>query len=197
MQVASKYWTDYLKQYSLPHTDPTIIFTTESSSTVEAQQDFVANVELQSTYPYHFNFITNDLDARPETGFLKSNFQVLNDTEADNKLLVSTISTLKFQLLARATVGNCCSNFHQMISDFMVAGCGYAYKNDYYCMQDVGDWDLMVCCAWSPYCKEGRRDHKAKLAELAAGNVTLDNATNATLAVTTLDSNTTTTMSSL
>jgi hypothetical protein len=172
MQVAANFWGKYQAGLSLPQSDPTIIFTTESSDTVREQQKFVNDTELQSRYPYHFNFLTNDLDNRPDTGSMKGSQRLFQGEKNADNILLSSIATMKFQMLARVSVGNCCSNFHILLSDFLTSGCGYAYKNDFVCMQDTDDISLMVCCGWRHECKEMKRNYFAELEAQATLNVT-------------------------
>ena len=46
--------------------------------------------------------------------------------------MLSSMSSLKAQLLPRLSIGNCCSNFHTLLSDFLVEGCGAASENTFH-----------------------------------------------------------------
>jgi hypothetical protein len=73
--------------------------------------------------------------------------------------MISALSSLKAQLLPRVTIGNCCSNFHILLNDFLMEGCGVASTNTFYCMQETDDPLLVVCCGWQHDC----HDRKEKI----------------------------------
>jgi hypothetical protein len=66
--------------------------------------------------------------------------------------MLSAISSLKAQLLPRITIGNCCSNFHTLLNDFLSEGCGAASDNTFLCLQENEDPILRVCCGWHKKC---------------------------------------------
>ena len=72
--------------------------------------------------------------------------------DADN-IMISSLSTMKAQLLAQVTIGNCCSGFHQMLNDLLLEGCG-AVSNTYQCLQDTEDPFLVPCCQGHVHCFE-------------------------------------------
>ena len=85
--------------------------------------------------------------------------------------MLSSMSSLKAQLLPRLSIGNCCSNFHTLLSDFLVEGCGAASDNAFTCLQEYdGDPLLRVCCSWH---KECRTNKKAKHAAWLVNSTTL------------------------
>jgi len=81
--------------------------------------------------------------------------------------MLSSISSLKLQLMARVSIGNCCSNFHAMLSDLMLAGCGAASDNKFMCLQEYDDPLLRVCCGWHKQCIA----NKKKLIDEAAKSI--------------------------
>lgn len=72
-------------------------------------------------------------------------------SDADS-IMLSAISSLKAQLLPRMSIGNCCSNFHTLLNDFLSEGCGAASSNIFLCLQEYEDPRLRVCCGWHKKC---------------------------------------------
>jgi hypothetical protein len=66
-------------------------------------------------------------------------------------------------MLPRVTLGNCCSNFHILINDFLMEGLGAASSNDFSCFQELPDVELRICCGWHHQCI---RERAAALANL-------------------------------
>lgn len=71
--------------------------------------------------------------------------------------MLSSMSSLKLQLLPRVSVGNCCSNFHAMLNDFLSEGCGAAKFNSFLCLQEHDDPLLQICCGWHHDCIQRKR----------------------------------------
>ena len=138
---------------------PTIIFTSESNEMVREQEAFAAelhnpNSSIAAKYG-SYRIVSNTRDVTPDTGKFK-NKQNSNIT-ADDAML-SALSSMQFQLLARVSVGNCCSNFHVLLADLLAAGCGAASTNKFYCMQENDDPHLRICCQWGgDRCIEARK----------------------------------------
>ena len=72
MQVTSALWQNHVENGSseLSKIDPTVVFTTESTSVVKEQQTFVAE-NGEAKFPFKFEFITNTKDVTPDSGFMK------------------------------------------------------------------------------------------------------------------------------
>jgi hypothetical protein len=86
--------------------------------------------------------------------------------------MLSAMSSLKAQLLPRITIGNCCSNFHALLNDFLSEGCGAASDNTFLCLQEYEVPELRVCCGWHRQCiaeKQQLIESKKALAADAAG----------------------------
>lgn len=153
MRAVRLVWDEYLQEtkqkeeLSFSSKSPTILFTTESTAMVEARQSFVAN---HSNFP--FPIASNFLDVTPDTGDVAS----LRSNASPDESLLSAFVTLKFQLLAPVTLGNCCSNFHVMLGDLMAAQCGAAPSNRFYCLNKLEDPSLRICCTWSKGCQQGK-----------------------------------------
>jgi len=60
-------------------------------------------------------------------------------------------------------MGNCCSNFHAMLSDFLSEGCGAASDNTFMCLQEFDDPMVRVCCGWHKDCVAKRSAYRTVL----------------------------------
>lgn len=83
-------------------------------------------------------------------------------SDAD-EIMLSAVSSLKAQLLPRISIGNCCSNFHAMLNDFLSEDCGAASSNEFLCLQEYEDPRLKVCCGWHHECKRRKQAYFANL----------------------------------
>jgi hypothetical protein len=123
-----------------------IVLTTESESIYRDKTKFESDPLQQHSVPFPYQFVSNDHDVRQGTG-LPTNFA--KHTATADEIMMSAISSLKTQLMARFTVGNCCSNFHLLLFDFLRDGCGAARDNVGQCLQENEDPEFRVCCMWS------------------------------------------------
>ena len=168
MQVTTSMWAKHLNYLNATakHDDqllsksPSIIFTTEAKNVLEEQQRFSANETRQAVYPYRYRFVTNTKDIMPGTGKLKNAGS--SHTVGDAAML-SSMSSMQAQMMARLSIGNCCSNFHALLSDFMMAGCGAASDSTFLCLQEHEDPLLRICCGWHHDCKEQKKKLLANL----------------------------------
>jgi hypothetical protein len=78
------------------------------------------------------------------------------NVSADEAML-SAMSSLQLQLAARVSIGNCCSNFHRMLQDYLSEGCGAASDSYFHCLQEDDDPEHRVCCFKSKSCIETRQ----------------------------------------
>eukprot|EP00521_Asterionellopsis_glacialis_P016012 CAMPEP_0195309498 /NCGR_PEP_ID=MMETSP0707-20130614/38767_1 /TAXON_ID=33640 /ORGANISM="Asterionellopsis glacialis, Strain CCMP134" /LENGTH=273 /DNA_ID=CAMNT_0040373795 /DNA_START=1285 /DNA_END=2106 /DNA_ORIENTATION=- len=126
-----------------------IVLTSESEQILAEKEKYETNATLKSLVPFDYRFITNDGDVMQGTGN-PNNFaaNLINETSADD-IMLSAITSLKTQLKAGFSVGNCCSNFHNLIFDFLRDGCGAAEENWSQCLQENEDPELRVCCQWT------------------------------------------------
>jgi hypothetical protein len=150
MEAMQVVWDDHYQAASQLHSShfkrrPIVLFTTESSQMAREQSDFLVQ------HPdFRFRIATNTLDVTPDTGFITNS----NMNASADDVLLSAVTSLRFQLMARVTLGNCCSNFHVMLADLLAAGCGAASTNDFHCFQEMKDPSLRICCGWFKDCKE-------------------------------------------
>jgi hypothetical protein len=138
---------------------------------VKEQKEFEKNATLQQDFPFRFKFLTNNFDVTPDSGFVKDIQQTMNFTADDSML--SAVTSLKFQLLPRVSLGNCCSNFHVLLNDFLVEGLGAASENSFKCFQEFTDPRLKICCGWHKECKKDRAEALAALANETAATFAL------------------------
>jgi hypothetical protein len=154
MQVASKMWKRHGPSTAISNVDvdASIVFTTESTAMEEEQRLFVTNTSARSRYPA-FRFVTNSHDVTPDSGRFRD---VAKNVSADEAML-SAFSSLQLQLAARVSIGNCCSNFHRMLQDYLIEGCGAASDSYFHCLQEDDDPELRVCCFKSKSCIATRK----------------------------------------
>lgn len=156
----------------IPHgnNNVSIVLTTESKSVLDEMRNFEENTTLRSTVPFPYDFVTNHHDVMQSTG-LPSDFlkQGAEAHVAEDDVMLSAVSSLKAQMMARFTIGNCCSNFHLLLFDFLRDGCGAARDNVGQCLQENEDPEFRVCCMWSKAdeCKE-KQEQKKKAEEEAS-----------------------------
>lgn len=158
MQVVNSMWSRH-RNTSSTTSDINVLFTTESKAMVQEQKDFASNAAMQSKYPLTFNFVTNSKDVTPDTGFMKG----VRDKNTVEESMLSSISSFKAQMLPRVSIGNCCSNFHALLNDFLMEGCGAASENSFLCLQESEDPALRVCCGWHHACKKAKKKYLEEL----------------------------------
>jgi hypothetical protein len=170
MRVIGQIWNKHKSSILNPSqgqgtwvSNTSIVLTSESQSVLKDKETFENNFTLTRTVPFSYRFITNDHDVMQSTGdpniFDKSN-RVSTNKVSQDEVMLSAISSLKAQLMAKFTVGNCCSNFHLLLFDFLQDGCGAATENVGQCLQENEDPEFRVCCMWS---KSAECDAKSKL----------------------------------
>lgn len=138
-----------------------IVLTTESAIVLEEKDEFMADAILvKKTVPFPFEYIVNEFDTQQDNGNPRNNIPEHNlDVElAENnadQVMLSMMSSLQLQLLARYSIGNCCSNFHRILFELLDGGCGAAYQSSPECLQTNEDPEFRICCIWddSEECK--------------------------------------------
>ena len=122
-----------------------IIVTSEAAQVRDEMATYLKNERHLEELPFTARFISNAYDLHQGTG---------NPARTSAKLsmddvMLSAVSSLQLQLQAKYTVGNCCSNFHNLLFDFLRDGCGAARHQIAECMQDHEDPLFRLCCRWS------------------------------------------------
>jgi hypothetical protein len=146
-------WDDFIRAQgrllNASATTPALLFTTESTDMVQEQINF------SSSHPdFPFRVASNVHDVLPGTGFMPD---AAASVSRDASLL-SSMTSLQFQMLARVTLGNCCSNHHNLLADFLAVGCGAASANEFHCSLDLNDPNLWMCCGWLKKCAQIKRN---------------------------------------
>jgi len=113
---------------------------------VSEQEAFVANSSAVAGIPFPFRVATNTHDVHPDTGAARFYSEKDKQRFTADDALISSLTTMKFQLLPRLTIGNCCSNFHNMIRRLHSMGCSASRDHHFHCMQDNEDPALRMCC---------------------------------------------------
>jgi hypothetical protein len=156
-------WPNLRQDQQLDHSSEgkesaALIVTTESLAMVDEISRFKSNETAQSILPYEFHILTNERDVTPDTGYIPSLLlETTNLSFTADEALLSAVSSLQYQLSARVTIGNCCSNFHVLLADLLAAGCGAAANHTFHCLQEHDDPHYRVCCGWFRNCKEEKR----------------------------------------
>lgn len=117
-----------------------IILTTEDERVMNDMKQYTSN----ST---SFRFITNKRDVMQGTGVARD-FDNNNKNVTADDVMLSSVAALQLQLLGKYAVGNCCSNFHNLLFDFVREGCGAARDAVAVCLQELEDPEFRVCCSW-------------------------------------------------
>ena len=174
MTIASDLWKRHLNETGGNHS-PTVVFTTEAKSMMQEQKDWVEGDGLAKS-PFDFEFLTNSRDMMPGSGFIKDVVRRNAGNSDPDANMLSSMSSLQMQLLPRVSIGNCCSNFHAMLNDFLLEGCGAASDNTFMCLQEYNDPLLRVCCGWHKDCKERKKQALAELESKKASAAETSNA---------------------
>jgi hypothetical protein len=124
-----------------------IIVTSEAPKVHRAQETY-QNQGFHKNLSFPFRFINNNFDVHQGTGNPARIMQKSKNISLD-EVMLSSISSLKAQLHARYSFGNCCSNFHLLLFDFLRGGCGAAQDQVAECLQDNADPTYRLCCDWS------------------------------------------------
>jgi hypothetical protein len=171
MEGTTQLWQEHQNATGINRPNPAVVFTSEATGMVREQREFETNATMQQDFPFRFQFLTNNFDITPDTGFVQEIQKTMNFTADDSML--SAVTSLKFQLLPRVTLGNCCSNFHVLLNDFLVEGLGAARENSFKCFQEFDDPRLKICCGWHKKCKKEKAEALAALANETAATSAL------------------------
>eukprot|EP00979_Chaetoceros_neogracilis_P014134 scaffold4446_cov272-Chaetoceros_neogracile.AAC.11 len=120
-----------------------ILVTSEMKDIMDKAYAFSNNSEYMSKFPFTPRWITNTNDIRQGNG--SPGRAKLGGNTADD-VITSMLSTFKLQMNAGSTIGNCCSNFHQVIMQLLQGGCGLEYNNKGQCLQSRNESLYQLCC---------------------------------------------------
>jgi hypothetical protein len=151
MDATIKAWDKYDKKMQVGKA-PFIIFTTESKQMVRHQRVFVNQTLPSQSFP-KYRFVTNEYDVTPDSGHGVRRPPI--NATAD-QVLLSAISSLKLQLMARVTIGNCCSHFHAIMHSYLSEGLGAANSSSFECLQENENPEFRLCCHQNRICQKKR-----------------------------------------
>lgn len=119
----------------------TIVLSTESAELMAEKDQYDKN----ESFP--FGIITNKQDVLQGAGIAVA----YRPNVTADQVMLSTIVAIKMQLATRHMVGDCCSNFHNLIMDLRQGGCGIvASGSSMTCLQQQEDPKFRVCCPSFP-----------------------------------------------
>ena len=155
--LVGKIWLEH----GLPNSTANILVTSEEEKMINATYAVAANETLLRKLPFEPRLITNTNDVRQANGNT-GRFILPQGAQADD-ITMSILSTLKLQMNAAHTIGNCCSNFHQLIFHFLRGGCGVEHDNKGLCLQDRNESIYQLCCdkGHQPVCPRERLEQLA------------------------------------
>jgi hypothetical protein len=106
----------------------------------------------KSSSNFPLEFVVNEKDPLQGTGNTKQYKQAADD------ILISSMLAIQMQFHARHVYGNCCSNFHVLLFDFLREGCGMTMQTT--CFQETENYN--TCCQWTKTaaCALIRQDYK-------------------------------------
>jgi len=130
-----------------------VLITSEMKDIMDQAHAFSNNAKYMSKFPFTPRWITNTNDIRQGSGY--GNFFVENEKD---DITTSILSSFKLQMNARSTIGNCCSNFHQIIMQLLQGGCGVENDNKGQCLQSRNESMYQLCCSrrTNPRCVRDR-----------------------------------------
>jgi hypothetical protein len=157
MRLMDHTWKMHKTEFLKSHSDQnktkqndlstSIIVTSEAPNVHKAQVDFQRQ-GFHKNLSFPFEFVNNGFDLHQGSGN-PSDLKSRQANMTSDDIMLSSISTLKVQLHARYTVGNCCSNFHLLLFDFLKGGCGASKNQKAECLQDSELPEFRLCCEWS------------------------------------------------
>jgi hypothetical protein len=142
------------KQQTLPNEPHPYIFVTSESKEVYSElRDLMNDTEKSSRFP--FRFILNDNDVQQGTGRFRADPKSFPNVTADD-MMISALSTLQLQLGSGIVRANCCSNFHDLMGDFLKIGAGATTEIDFQCLNQMKDPRFRICCWKTGHCMKQR-----------------------------------------
>jgi hypothetical protein len=154
MQLAKETWHDHNMNTSVLTTGSTttnkrgaLVMTTEDPALFAQRHHYS---KASSNFP--LEFVVNEKDPLQGTGNTKQFQQAADD------ILISSMLAIQMQFHARHVYGNCCSNFHVLLFDFLREGCGMTTQTT--CLQETQNYN--ICCQWTKTkaCALIRQDYK-------------------------------------
>ena len=116
-----------------------ILLTSDDKRVLQEQDLFMTNDTLRGSLSFTPTFILNSQDVYQTEAWHRPS------VSADEQLLTA-LSSLKMQLNAKYSFGNCCSHFHKMIFDLLNGGCGITKDVHTECLQTNENPEFRICC---------------------------------------------------
>lgn len=113
-----------------------LVLTSEEASVMQQRTSY----EQNSSFP--FAFVVNENDPMQGSGFARD----LTEDDSADFIIVSTLLVIKMQLQTKHIIGNCCSNFHKVIHDFIESGAGLVRNATFECLRDNEEQRFRMCC---------------------------------------------------
>jgi hypothetical protein len=121
-----------------------VFVTTEAK---EVQEEMTRLAQDNST---SIRILLNEHDVLPDSGFRA---EPPNGNDPNDDVVTAALSSLQAQLRTSLIIGNCCSNFHLILKDFVAIGCGAVADQRFQCLQRHSNPDYRLCCSWDRHCK--------------------------------------------
>lgn len=107
--------------------------------TTEDESVFQQRLLFNNVTGFPLDFVVNHKDTLQGSG----NAQSFGDNADD--IMKSSLIALQLQFHAGHVYGNCCSNFHLVLFDFLREGCGLTQTTT--CLQETSNYN--ICCQWT------------------------------------------------
>lgn len=120
----------------------TSVFVTTEATSVEQE---VNRFTQEASSPVRI--LTNHHDVQLDTGFLTDS----SSTKELGDVIPAAVSSIQAQFRTSFVLGNCCSNFHLLMKDFIDIGCGVA--EHFQCLQTHSNEAFRICCSWDKDCQ--------------------------------------------
>jgi hypothetical protein len=133
-------------------TGPHVIVTTEDRNIYNALEKYE---QSKAGDRNQLKFYVNRNDVMQGSGNPKHLGKISTDS-----VHLSAIVALKLQLHSYVIFGNCCSNWHNVVFDFVYSGCSSTNAVPQ-CFQEDADPKYHMCCAW-PTTKECKGDKRTE-----------------------------------
>ena len=144
LQAAQAYWL-HMWPDTPNGTRLSVLVTTESTDVLQQKLSWT---KRQSAAPWEqlsFEMLHNPHDVTQDTGLVRA---VKSDRLTADQVMLSSLSSLRAQLMHRIVLGNCCSNFHRLIQILVRSGCSSHWDAEFVCLQHHPVETFRLCCAW-------------------------------------------------
>ena len=152
-----------------------ILITSEIPDIMEKAHAFSTNETYLSKISFKPDWITNTNDIRQGTGNFRGQ-GVRRNRNKGGGIILSALSALKIQMRAAYSVGNCCSNFHQLIFNMLRGGCGMQPTNRGQCLQERKESIFQLNCYPKQQPRYSRERRERLSVEFNRTSISVENA---------------------